>query len=81
MSKDKTRRTRSKAQIAQDELDVATRLVEKTEARITAAKQVVTDLESDLKAAVRRRDYAALNPDLPVQAASNEGGDPETSES
>lgn len=69
MVKDSTKKkapARGKDVIAQEKLDVANRNVKRLEDRIGAAEQAVKDLRVELQAAVKVRDYAALNPDLPA---------------
>lgn len=56
---------RPAAERAQQALDVANRLVSTTQGRLDKAKAAVVELESELTKATARRDYAALNPDLP----------------
>jgi len=70
MAKDSIKKkapARGKDVIAQEKLDVANRNVARIESRIGAAEQQVKDLRVELQAAVKVRDYAALNPDLPAE--------------
>lgn len=53
--------------IAQEALDRANRVVTAAQERLAKAEQTVADLRVELNAAVKKRDYAALNPDLPGQ--------------
>jgi len=70
MAKDSIKKkapARSKDVIAQEKLDVAQRNVERIVGRIADSEKSLEALKRDLTAAVKVRDYAALNPDLPAE--------------
>ena len=61
----RTRGTKTPAQRAQEALDVAERRVTKLDAALQKLIQEQRAVAAELEDAARRRDYAALNPDLP----------------
>lgn len=60
-----TRQMRTPAERAIAALGVEQRRVEKLEAKLAAIRSATAEVVAELKAATKRRDYLAQNPDLP----------------
>lgn len=69
------RSSKTPAERAQEAFDTAVRVTKRIEDRIAKAKAEVAELEGELAAAVKRRDYLGQNPDLPTQPGEPDGGD------
>jgi hypothetical protein len=69
------RQRKTRADRAQEALDVAQRLVERLSTKLDQLEVELDQVRSDLKQAVNRRDYALSDPDLPAQD-SPEFGEP-----
>lgn len=70
----KKRQTRTPAQKAQEALDVIDRQIVAVNKRIAAKKTELRDVEAELEPLRKRREYAALNPDLPPQTSERSAG-------
>lgn len=67
-----SRYVKSPAQRATEALAVAQRRVERIEAALAHQRDLVANCEGQLVDAVKRRDYAGANPDLPTEGADDE---------
>lgn len=65
MTENATRVRRTPAEIAQDELERATKAVERTRERIARATEELAKAKAELTRVQRYADYAASHPDLP----------------
>lgn len=72
-----TRQTKTPAQRAQEQYDLAGRVADRLVGKASAAKKTYDDLVEQRDAAIRRRDYLAQHPDLPEQPSTpaNQSGD------
>ena len=64
-----TRQRKTPAQRAQEQYDVACRVVERLAATATKARAEADKLQAEYAEAVARRDYLAGHPDLPKRTA------------
>lgn len=73
-----TRRTKTPAERAQEQYDVASRIAERLHEKQQRAAAELDQLTDEHAAAVRRRDYLAQHPDLPKQKtpATKSGDNP-----
>lgn len=73
-----SRRTKTPAERAQEQYDVACRIADRLRAKRDAVESELEQLDTDYGAAVARRDYLAQHPDLPKQQTptSKSGDDP-----
>lgn len=70
-----TRRTKTPAERAQEQFDVAARIAERLHEKQQKAAVELDRLTDEHAAAVRRRDYLAQHPDLPKQKTpANQSG-------
>lgn len=70
-----TRQTKTPAQRAQENLEVAERIAARLTRKLTKARSELQQLERERDAAVVRRDYLAGHPDLPKQPTPAKSGD------
>lgn len=66
------RNRKSPAEKAQEAYDVAQRLIEKLQAKHRKLYTELDQVRADLDQAIKRRDYALRNPDLPAQEVNEE---------
>lgn len=65
-----TRRTKTPAERAQEQYDVAARVAARLTRKVTDATADLATLTAEAAAAVRRRDYLSNHPDLPQQKSA-----------